>query len=179
MISNEKNNKKNKNAPKFVEIQLEAKQIETLRDANKLLLDVVRGEQVQCNERQFRFFKTPIGREFIEELGSKNACEIKIERRQRSIIIFGNMECRRRLGKVITKKKKEMDQQVYNVWTEDFSRKPMGFIKRFIKKYGYDLEKLYKEITGIALVNINFFCCLLYTSPSPRDATLSRMPSSA
>ena len=158
MISNEKNNKKNKNAPKFVEIQLEAKQIETLRDANKLLLDVVRGEQVQCNERQFRFFKTPIGREFIEELGSKNACEIKIERRQRSIIIFGNMECRRRLGKVITKKKKEMDQQVYNVWTEDFSRKPMGFIKRFIKKYGYDLEKLYKEITGIALVNINFFC---------------------
>ena len=24
-----------------------------------------------------------------------------------------------------------------------------------------------------------FICCLLYTSPSPRDATLSRMPSSA
>ena len=24
-----------------------------------------------------------------------------------------------------------------------------------------------------------FFACLLYTSPSPRDATLSRMPSSA
>ena len=24
-----------------------------------------------------------------------------------------------------------------------------------------------------------FHCCLLYTSPSPRDATLSRMPSSA
>ena len=24
-----------------------------------------------------------------------------------------------------------------------------------------------------------FGCCLLYTSPSPRDATLSRMPSSA
>ena len=23
------------------------------------------------------------------------------------------------------------------------------------------------------------YCCLLYTSPSPRDATLSRMPSSA
>ena len=23
------------------------------------------------------------------------------------------------------------------------------------------------------------WCCLLYTSPSPRDATLSRMPSSA
>ena len=29
------------------------------------------------------------------------------------------------------------------------------------------------------LVNIVFGSCLLYTSPSPRDATLSRMPSSA
>ena len=26
---------------------------------------------------------------------------------------------------------------------------------------------------------IMYQCCLLYTSPSPRDATLSRMPSSA
>ena len=30
-------------------------------------------------------------------------------------------------------------------------------------------------VVGVTLVNI----CLLYTSPSPRDATLSRMPSSA
>ena len=33
-----------------------------------------------------------------------------------------------------------------------------------------------------SLINIEtgeFYCCLLYTSPSPRDATLSRMPSSA
>ena len=28
-------------------------------------------------------------------------------------------------------------------------------------------------------VALHFQCCLLYTSPSPRDATLSRMPSSA
>ena len=28
-------------------------------------------------------------------------------------------------------------------------------------------------------VNISLIACLLYTSPSPRDATLSRMPSSA
>ena len=26
---------------------------------------------------------------------------------------------------------------------------------------------------------LSFYSCLLYTSPSPRDATLSRMPSSA
>ena len=31
----------------------------------------------------------------------------------------------------------------------------------------------------LTLANIRFEVCLLYTSPSPRDATLSRMPSSA
>ena len=36
---------------------------------------------------------------------------------------------------------------------------------------------LLNEMTGI--VSIDHQCCLLYTSPSPRDATLSRMPSSA
>ena len=30
-----------------------------------------------------------------------------------------------------------------------------------------------------AVLNACPICCLLYTSPSPRDATLSRMPSSA
>ena len=36
------------------------------------------------------------------------------------------------------------------------------------------IEKLAADPTGAELVS-----CLLYTSPSPRDATLSRMPSSA
>ena len=30
-----------------------------------------------------------------------------------------------------------------------------------------------------SIVSWSKYCCLLYTSPSPRDATLSRMPSSA
>ena len=33
------------------------------------------------------------------------------------------------------------------------------------------------EVRGLEIVEENV--CLLYTSPSPRDATLSRMPSSA
>ena len=39
----------------------------------------------------------------------------------------------------------------------------------------------YSEITEVLdLIKIGgFYVCLLYTSPSPRDATLSRMPSSA
>ena len=28
-------------------------------------------------------------------------------------------------------------------------------------------------------IDVSIYACLLYTSPSPRDATLSRMPSSA
>ena len=39
------------------------------------------------------------------------------------------------------------------------------------------------EIAGPGFINITpaeaLYTCLLYTSPSPRDATLSRMPSSA
>ena len=36
-------------------------------------------------------------------------------------------------------------------------------------------------VLNMSLINFKFFIilCLLYTSPSPRDATLSRMPSSA
>ena len=45
----------------------------------------------------------------------------------------------------------------------------------------FDLES--NKGASILIVNSNFGCgsssCLLYTSPSPRDATLSRMPSSA
>ena len=35
------------------------------------------------------------------------------------------------------------------------------------------------EVTGVRVENNTVIGCLLYTSPSPRDATLSRMPSSA
>ena len=34
-------------------------------------------------------------------------------------------------------------------------------------------------VDQIGYRSVHFVCCLLYTSPSPRDATLSRMPSSA
>ena len=35
------------------------------------------------------------------------------------------------------------------------------------------------EVPVKYVVYSHYHCCLLYTSPSPRDATLSRMPSSA
>ena len=41
------------------------------------------------------------------------------------------------------------------------------------------LKFLFKEEIVPGHVNKVYYYCLLYTSPSPRDATLSRMPSSA
>ena len=40
-------------------------------------------------------------------------------------------------------------------------------------------EKMEKSVEDSIRFYSQFKCCLLYTSPSPRDATLSRMPSSA
>ena len=37
----------------------------------------------------------------------------------------------------------------------------------------------YQQLADIGRFNHGFRTCLLYTSPSPRDSTLSRMPSSA
>ena len=67
---------------------------------------------------------------------------------------------------------------------------PKVFIDFFYKRFKYFNEEQRKRIS-LALVEpiglnfeknyhvINLYHCLLYTSPSPRDATLSRMPSSA
>ena len=57
-----------------------------------------------------------------------------------------------------------------------------------IMKSGRNPDDVYQKIKDIGVKDIsmevmgNFvemYTCLLYTSPSPRDATLSRMPSSA
>ena len=66
------------------------------------------------------------------------------------------------------------------------------FITRFISQYSLYIERVtggFLIIIGLLFLSgsfqlIGFFIleylpCLLYTSPSPRDATLSRMPSSA
>ena len=46
-----------------------------------------------------------------------------------------------------------------------------------IRQYKIENDKIFKELfTGF---NEKYDICLLYTSPSPRDRTRSRMPSSA
>ena len=56
----------------------------------------------------------------------------------------------------------------YQVAIYDKARGPGGrsSFKRFDKKIGYDH-------------GVQYISCLLYTSPSPRDLSTSRMPSSA
>ena len=39
--------------------------------------------------------------------------------------------------------------------------------------------EVYDGVKGIDVVPVHYKSCLLYTSPSPRDGLLSRMPSSA
>ena len=46
---------------------------------------------------------------------------------------------------------------------------------RGVDSHGINMLRQYEETFKRGALNI----CLLYTSPSPRDATLSRMPSSA
>ena len=50
-----------------------------------------------------------------------------------------------------------------------------------VKKIGYEKTENYEDANCYLLntCHIRDKACLLYTSPSPRDATLSRMPSSA
>ena len=45
--------------------------------------------------------------------------------------------------------------------------------------HGGILSTVLDEMMGYATVTHNLWCCLLYTSPSPRDTERSRMPSSA
>ena len=58
-----------------------------------------------------------------------------------------------------------------------------GHVRDFFgKRFKQDSYKQLQERDGYAPLNSdfdNFYICLLYTSPSPRDGLLSRMPSSA
>ena len=48
------------------------------------------------------------------------------------------------------------------------------------KRYGTDVKEAFRELKKASQNDYKESCnCLLYTSPSPRDGLLSRMPSSA
>ena len=83
----------------------------------------------------------------------------------------------------------EKYQKIMNLINEEAKNIPKSLNKdellERIKETYLINEKSIKKLSKDSLVNlaklldIVFYSCLLYTSPSPRDATLSRMPSSA
>ena len=54
-----------------------------------------------------------------------------------------------------------------------------SFVFGFQKIYDIDVAVMIPESEGYCRLNEDIEDCLLYTSPSPRDRTRSRMPSSA
>ena len=66
--------------------------------------------------------------------------------------------------------KKNFQPDLYYYWDGDFCSEDYYWRDAFP-----DVDCMCEVCFDIA----NFSNCLLYTSPSPRDATLSRMPSSA
>ena len=54
-----------------------------------------------------------------------------------------------------------------------------GPLRRAVKKINADIVNAHDWSIALPLVGIRNLVCLLYTSPSPRDRTRSRMPSSA
>ena len=79
---------------------------------------------------------------------------------------------RKRKNKEMSKEDEEMERMIFRA---DNPFKMASELEETHIKYT-------KSVSGIKLVHRrmkSLYNCLLYTSPSPRDATLSRMPSSA
>ena len=62
----------------------------------------------------------------------------------------------------------------------------MSYLKNILSRpytLMFDEKALFRAkillLLELSYVLLMFYCCLLYTSPSPRDGLLSRMPSSA
>ena len=80
-------------------------------------------------------------------------------------------------------KKKERDEsQLRPVRKKSFFESMVGGVKNFVEGTAGFFSGVLENLTNAAgskPTNTSPGACLLYTSPSPRDATLSRMPSSA
>ena len=81
---------------------------------------------------------------------------------------------------------KYIDEVLKHMWEEPKKMDDPEVIKEAFTESGFDAERLMEqmqdpEVKTQLITNTEeaVKSCLLYTSPSPRDATLSRMPSSA
>ena len=68
---------------------------------------------------------------------------------------------------------------LWAAWTGDFGPNPVEFVQRWTGTWTFNFLLLTLCITPLRAWTQWHWLCLLYTSPSPRDRTRSRMPSSA
>ena len=71
------------------------------------------------------------------------------------------------------------DDNVLFLKYEDMKKDLPSAVDKIAKFIGQDISKELVDEIAHKTTFANMKDCLLYTSPSPRDATLSRMPSSA
>ena len=84
--------------------------------------------------------------------------------------------------KLTEKQLQEFDHSGYLFLPGLFTGEEAAVLKREANAvYATDRKEVWRETSGVARTAFaaHTYNCLLYTSPSPRDATLSRMPSSA
>ena len=55
----------------------------------------------------------------------------------------------------------------------------LNYVEQWLDTLAAGESEEFREFAEVTPSIIEIWVCLLYTSPSPRDATLSRMPSSA
>ena len=112
--------------------------------------------------------------------------EITIKINKESNYLTGNQmySFRKRAMEILrqTKKVDYKNEKEFNKYVNDSRWKESSIHE--VKEYYSHSFKLLKllindEIRTTASSTMDYWNCLLYTSPSPRDATLSRMPSSA
>ena len=84
------------------------------------------------------------------------------------------------------KEKKELDEMIHRLYAEDLALIESGAAisqwERVEEEIGEFRETYMRDtslVKSFLFKKMNFPCCLLYTSPSPRDGATSRMPSSA
>ena len=80
-----------------------------------------------------------------------------------------------------------IDEYIYGTSTRLSPEAPVPVVKFLEKerKFGgaanvyNNIKSLTQDVELVDITNCEMFPCLLYTSPSPRDLSTSRMPSSA
>ena len=76
-------------------------------------------------------------------------------------------------------KSSELSQSIQRFRKSIYSYQPLQDNDELIADFGEYGHTLYQQLIAPVEAQLQPNLCLLYTSPSPRDATLSRMPSSA